>query len=366
MHTDRDACNVAEQRLNRLREQVRSHGSFDYARLHVSPLPKSGSSMAYFDLGDPDGTPMLCLHGLSVSGFYFEQFQAYFVANGIRAIAPCLLGGVYIPDARKTAHDLARDLIELLDLLAIDRFDVIGFSWGTLPELALLARVPRRIGRAGFLGPMLPLKFLDPRDVGRLKSDVRLSIGMAGRVPALHRGLMWLVCRLPVSALLNQFKDDNLSINEANALAPGSAFGANLSRCILECTGTGSRFFTDGWRMFLDEPGYALGDLASAASHVEVRFYVGEHDNVHLPSNATLLAAACTGAAPGELEPVGLRLQRQGAGHGIGAFVQVYSRGPCSIHMAPGAGRMACILYVEDALDDMLSSSGHDGSERGR
>lgn len=63
-----------------------------------------------------------------------------------------MLGGIYIPDARTTIEDISADIIELLDALGIDKFDVIGFSWGTLPELALLARVPERIGRAEMLG----------------------------------------------------------------------------------------------------------------------------------------------------------------------------------------------------------------------
>lgn len=327
-------------------ETARGEGSFDVARLRIRSLPKSGSCVAYFELGDPDGKPLLCLHGLSVSGFFFDQFHGHFAARGIRAIAPCLLGGIYVPDPAKTVEDLAGQVIELLDVLGVDRFDVMGFSWGTLAELALVARVPLRIGRASFLGPMVPLKFLDARDVARMKSDVRLSISMASRVPALHRWLMRAVCRLPVSALVDQFKDKKLSIAETRALASGSAFAAHLSHCIDECTRTGSSFFTDGWRMFTDEPGYALSDLASVASRTELRFYVGEHDNVHLPSNATLLATALAGTArcvPEQVSEVSV----------TGIFRKVYSHEHCSIWMAPGAGRLACILYVEEALDDL-------------
>lgn len=359
-------CETREQPLNALLERVRRDGSFDYAKLRIVALPRSRSSIACFELGDPDGAPLLCLHGLSLSGYYFEQFHAYFVANRIRAIAPCLLGGIYLPDPRKTIQDLTGELIELLDVLGIDRFDVIGFSWGTLAELALLARVPQRIRRAGFLGPMLPSRFLPTRDLERMKPDVRLSLRMAGRVPALHRGLMWLVCRLPVAALMNQFKDEQLSAAEARALAPGSDFAGHLSRSIEECIRTGSRFFTDGWRMFLDEPGYTLGDLAAVASTVRVRFYVGERDNVHLPSNATMLAAACTGTAAGEPERVDSPARPDTAGDGTAVYQPVYSRQRCSIWMARGAGRLACILHLEAALDNLLAPDrlGDVGDER--
>ncbi len=365
MHKTSPPGETREQPLNALLERARRDGSFDYTRLRIVALPSSRGSIACFELGDPDGAPLLCLHGLSLSGYYFEQFHAYFVANGIRAIAPCLLGGICLPDPRKTIQDLTGELIELLDVLGIDRFDVIGFSWGTLAELALLARVPQRIRRAGFLGPMLPSRFLPARDLERMKADVRLSLRMAGRVPALHRGLMWLVCRLPVAALMNQFRDDELSGAEARALAPGSAFAGHLSRSIEECIRTGSAFFTDGWRMFLDEPGYALGDLASVASRVQVRLYVAERDNVHLPSNAAMLAAACTGTVAGEPEPVGSSARPEDAGRGTEIFQRVYTRDRCSI-WARGAGRMACILHLEAALDNLLSPGRHAdaGSDR--
>jgi pimeloyl-ACP methyl ester carboxylesterase len=267
----------------------------------VRPLPASRSSIAYFELGNPHGTPLLCLHGLSLSGYVFEQYHQHFVEKGMRAIAPCLLGGISISDSARTIHDLANEVIELMDGLGIERFDVIGFSSGTLPELALIARVPGRIRRAGLLGPMVPMKFFGARD-RCTEVGYSQSLQMIRHAPALHRGLMWLVCRLPGSALVNQFKDENLSPAEADALAPGSTFSTQLARCISECVRTGSRFFTDGWRMFLDEPGYTLSDLAGVASRVDVRLYVGERDNVHLPAFADRIAAACCGIDADELE----------------------------------------------------------------
>jgi pimeloyl-ACP methyl ester carboxylesterase len=345
-----------QQQLRSLLKMAAQNKSSDYANLHIRALPNAQSSISYFEFGDPSGHPLLCLHGLSVTGLFFEQYHKCFVAMGIRAIAPCLLGGIYVPDADKTMNDLTGEVIELLDSLAIDKFDVLGFSWGTLPELALIARIPERIGRAGFLGAMVPMAFLGPRDVDQLKPDIRLSLKMVEHAPLVHRCLMWLVCRLPTSALVEQFRDRNLSMAESQALAPDSSFYKHFSRCISECVGTGSDFFTHGWRMVIDEPGYGLRDLAGAASRVEVRLYVGEQDNVHLPAFSQLIAAACSGTDVDDVRRGNSRTRIDRTGNQDDVYRPMYSREKCSIWTASGAGRMACILYFKEALANLMSS----------
>ncbi len=320
----------------------------EYTRLQVRSLPRQRSALAYFELGDPQGMPLLCLHGLSVSGLYFDQYHAHLAAQGIRAIAPCLLGGIHLRDPSRTIAGMAGELIELMDVLDVPRFDVLGFSWGTLPQLALVVRAPDRVRRAGFVGPMLPTRFLSARHIERLKPDIRTSLTMVRRAPRLHRGLMWLVGRLPVSLLLRQFEDEQLSAAERAAFAAGGPLRAGMAAWIEECRRTGSGFFTDGWRMMLDEPGYALSDLAAKASQVDMRLYVGERDNVHLPAFADMIAAAHRGIDVGALE--------RASPSGEGGFRTVFSQGRSQILMAPGAGRMACMLYLRQALDDLVSS----------
>lgn len=264
------------------------------------------------------------------------------------------MGGIYRPDPAATIDTLATELVELLDVLGIGRFDVMAFSWGTLAQLALLAKVPGRIRKAGVVGAMTPLAFLDPRLVGKLKADVRMSLRMVGRAPFLHRGLMALVCQLPINALIDQFKDEHLSQEESAALETGTAFHAWMARCMSECLRTGSQFFTSAWRMFLDRPGYALADLASARG-VDLRLYAASIDNVHLPQFSSMVAAAISGEA---VEEVNLRICHARARFGSqpeGGFLHVYGQRGCSIWMLEGAGRMACALNFRDALANLMT-----------
>ena len=340
-----------DAQLRALLKRCTKEAPDDYARLQIRQLPEAKRSIAYVECGDPKGRPLLCLHGLSISGLCFEQYHDDFIALGVRAIAPSLLGGIYIADTRKNIDVIASEIIELLDELGIDKFDVIGFSWGTLPELALLARVPGRIGRAGFLGAMTPVTFIGPQQIAQLKSDIRITLKMVKRTPSVHRIVMWLFCRLPGSTFINQFKDDNLPAREVDALAPGSDFSKHFLRYLKECLRTGSQFLTDGWRMFLDKPAYALRDLAS---NVDLRLYVAEKDNVHLLHFSEVIAAASTGKHVDDVSRAVAAARGNQAKQTVSVFDLVYAKEQCSIWMIPDAGRIACMLYFKEALNHLL------------
>ncbi len=326
----------------------------DYANLHIKALPRLGQEIAYHEFGDPHGKPLLCLHGLSLSGLYFEGLDGYCRENGVRIIAPSLLGGIYVADPAATIDALASALIELMDVLGIERFDVIGFSWGTLPQLALLARVPGRIGKAGLVGAMIPGQFIEQQHIDQLKPDVRMTLKMVAHMPLVHRAVMALVCKLPLAKLIEQFKDDQLSLEEQQAMSPGAALYAHFARCMAECVRTGSRFFTQAWRMFQDTPRYALNDLAVVAAKVDLRLYVAEQDNVHLPYFSAVIAAAANGAAADAVvDAMASNAARHNAGAGT-VFSQVYASARCSIWLQRGAGRIACMLNFKDALQNLM------------
>jgi pimeloyl-ACP methyl ester carboxylesterase len=346
---------LTQGELAKLLRQSAHKAPADYAGLRIQRLPANRSSIAYYEFGDPDGFPLLCLHGLSLSGLCFEQYHQRSIALGVRAIAPCLLGGIYLAEDRDSADTLTSRLLELLDLLHIGKCDMIGFSWGTLVQLSLLARAPGRIRKAGLFGTMLPTAFWPDGLADQLKPDVRMTMQMVRRMPRVHRCLMWLVSCLPVAGLVGQFRDPGLSESEQTALQPGTAFYASLVRYMRECMRTGSRFFTDGWRMFQDQPVYTLAQLRTGSVGADVRFYVAERDNVHLPQFSVLAAAALTGIDASLISAKLAPAWPTPPDAGSGQLQELRLQANCSLWLLGGAGRMACMVHFEQALNNLIA-----------
>lgn len=100
--------------------------------------------------GNPEGTPVVMLHGWPESSHCWEGVAAH-LAPSLRVIAPDLRG---LGDSERTLNvkayqkvELAKDIIEVIDALGIKDFFLVGHDWGGIvaQELALL--VPERVER---------------------------------------------------------------------------------------------------------------------------------------------------------------------------------------------------------------------------
>ncbi|MBN1652959.1 MAG: alpha/beta hydrolase [Deltaproteobacteria bacterium] len=100
--------------------------------------------------GDPNGFPVVMLHGWPESSYCWEGVVAH-LDPSLRVIAPDLRG---LGDSERTQKleayqkaELAKDIIELIDNLKIDSFFLVGHDWGGIvaQEAALL--VPNRVKR---------------------------------------------------------------------------------------------------------------------------------------------------------------------------------------------------------------------------
>jgi pimeloyl-ACP methyl ester carboxylesterase len=94
----------------------------------------NGQSMAYIDVGDPGGIPVLLLSGNPTWGFLYRDFVGPLTESGYRVIAPDWIGAGYSDhprtDARLTlAHHIA-DLVSFMDQLELRRFVIVGQDWG--------------------------------------------------------------------------------------------------------------------------------------------------------------------------------------------------------------------------------------------
>jgi pimeloyl-ACP methyl ester carboxylesterase len=106
---------------------------------------------AFEQHGPADGAPVVLLHGFPYDPRAYDAMVAPLAAAGHRVIVPYLRG--YGP-TRFLAEDtprsgqqaaLGRDLIDLLDALAIPRAALVGYDWGGRAACIVAALWPERV-----------------------------------------------------------------------------------------------------------------------------------------------------------------------------------------------------------------------------
>jgi pimeloyl-ACP methyl ester carboxylesterase len=125
--------------------------------------------------GDPDGWPVLLLHGFPYDVHSYDRVADGLVQHGARVVVPYLRGfgpTRFLSDATPRSGQQAAigtDAIELIDALRLDAPVVVGFDWGGRAACVAAALFPQRLGGlvaiggneiqdiAGFAEPELPL-----------------------------------------------------------------------------------------------------------------------------------------------------------------------------------------------------------------
>ena len=107
--------------------------------------------------GPEDGQPLLLIHGWPDDASTWDEVAPALAARGFRVIVPTLrgFGATHFPsdDAPRTGNSamLAIDMIELLDVLGINRVMVAGHDWGSNTAEALAVGWPSRVERLAML-----------------------------------------------------------------------------------------------------------------------------------------------------------------------------------------------------------------------
>jgi haloalkane dehalogenase len=156
--------------------------------------------MAYVEAGSPDGPVVLCLHGEPSWSFLYRHVIRVLAAEGLRVIAPDLVGfGRSDKPAEPADHSYARH-IEWVRALVFDTLDLrdvtlVGQDWGGLIGLRLVAGNPDRFARVVAANTGLPTgDFPMPEPWLRFRAAVRTapSFDIARSVQS--------GCRTPLSA----------------------------------------------------------------------------------------------------------------------------------------------------------------------
>ncbi|WP_308298829.1 alpha/beta hydrolase [Streptomyces sp. GESEQ-35] len=113
---------------------------------------RDGRWLAVAERGDPDGTPVVLLHGTPGCRHGAVPEDVMTARPGVRFISYDRPG--YGSSDRRPGRrvaDAARDVAELADALGLDRFTVLGRSGGAPHALACAALLPARVRRAAAL-----------------------------------------------------------------------------------------------------------------------------------------------------------------------------------------------------------------------
>jgi pimeloyl-ACP methyl ester carboxylesterase len=106
--------------------------------------------LAYDSYGPDTGPPILLLHGYPYAPEGFAALGAGLGAAGQRVIVPALRGfGAtrLLPAAPRSGQQaaIARDVLDLMDGLDIERAVLLGFDWGGRAACIVAALQPRRV-----------------------------------------------------------------------------------------------------------------------------------------------------------------------------------------------------------------------------
>ena len=131
------------------------------------------------EAGDPDGTPVVYLHGGGDSRLSRHPDDAIATSLGVRLLAVDRCGPARrFGSLRAWAESTAAEL-------DLERFGVIGWSAGGPHALALAAVAPERVARVALVGSMPPIDL-----VAELQRDVRAAMRVARVSPRVAaRGL---------------------------------------------------------------------------------------------------------------------------------------------------------------------------------
>jgi pimeloyl-ACP methyl ester carboxylesterase len=173
-----------------------------------------GRTLAYTDHGDPNGKPVIFIHGNPGSRFVRHPDERITEELGARIITPDRPGyGLSDFQIRRTIRHLPDDIVALADSLGFDRFAVMGVSAGGPYALACAHDLPERVSRAAVISGVSPLDHEDAYD--GMHETYQAAFKATASLPGwLVRFLVWTQTR---SAL----RDPALTLDKtASILSP--------------------------------------------------------------------------------------------------------------------------------------------------
>lgn len=112
----------------------------------------NGIRLAYVELGDPEGPPLLMLHGYTDSSRVWTILAPYLEDHRVLIPDQRGHGASDAPPCCYAMADFADDARLFLDAMGVDRAAVVGHSMGSIVAQVLAAEHPRRVSRLVLIG----------------------------------------------------------------------------------------------------------------------------------------------------------------------------------------------------------------------
>ena len=143
-----------------------------------------GRWLAWSDSGDPQGLPVVFMHGIAGSRHLRHPDDSLLLELGIRLIIPERPGsGDSDPLAGRQVADWPRDVAALADNLGLGRFAVLGYSAGTPYALVTARDLAGRVVALSIVAAMPPIDSLE--NLENYSPTFRMSLLVARHVPSL-------------------------------------------------------------------------------------------------------------------------------------------------------------------------------------
>ncbi len=112
----------------------------------------NGIRLAYVELGNPDGPPLLLLHGYTDSSRVWTILAPYLADHRILIPDQRGHGASDAPECCYAMSDFAYDARLFLDAMRVERAAVVGHSMGSMVAQVLAAEHPDRVSRIVLVG----------------------------------------------------------------------------------------------------------------------------------------------------------------------------------------------------------------------
>jgi non-heme chloroperoxidase len=120
----------------------------------------SGPQVHYAEQGDPDGQPIVFLHGYTDSWFSFSRLLPLLPSRyHAFAVSQRGHGDSERPDCCYGINDLVADVVAFLDAVGVEQATVVGHSGGSFTARGVAETHPERVARLVLIGSAVtPLK----------------------------------------------------------------------------------------------------------------------------------------------------------------------------------------------------------------